>query len=829
MLKLINLNSYAKLQIDKNSRLTGWCKVNLVLSIILFHCSVTAEIITDGSLGQSINLPGPDFQITSELGQLHGNNLFHSFQDFNLQSHESAIFSGSNEINNVISRVTGDNPSNIDGLIRSTIPNANFYFLNPHGIIFGSNAKLDIQGSFHASTANYLRLGDKKFQVDLAKDSSLSIAPIEAFGFLTEPQSITTQDSQLVVPYGKTLSLIGGNLELTGQSEIIQDDKMAITASSWLSAQGGRINLASVVSKGEVILNKTGIELNMTGGKITTTNSLFDVSGAGSGSIFIRGEQFIMNDSVLQANTLAEQNGQLINIKMNKKVNISGNSGKSAISTKTFGSGNAGDLTINTPILNIDKIYVQTDTLADGDAGNININTVNMVITDGGQIVSDSFGNGNGGELNITATESLAIIDKRIFFDPELAEFNSNIGTGSLDKGNGGKLIINTGQLTIDGSAISLNSHSSGNAGEFLVNADSIDLINGGLISTNTMSKSSGQGGNITLNVKNKIYLTGFRIGLVITSTDMFENVQSAIASITFGSGDAGNINLSAKELILDNNASIGAATGGLGNAGNITIYVDSLQLDNGGVISDSSGGVIGGQVFLGFGAGGKLKINANKEIVITGKSAFSTSGLLTNTLVSAPGGNIEIQTDKLTLSDEATISANSLGIGNAGTLDIKANTINLLNGGNITTSSTNAAGGNIDLTTAKLLFLQDGQITTSVGIGAGKGGDINITNPIFIVMDGGKIKAQADSGHGGNINISSNQFIASPDSLISASSRLGIDGQIRIDSPDMDVDGFLVILPGGFVEANMKSCNAKDIDSSFKFIPRHRTAPFNN
>ncbi|HHB92125.1 MAG TPA: filamentous hemagglutinin N-terminal domain-containing protein, partial [Thioploca sp.] len=356
MSKRINLNGYKKPKIDKNSILISSCKVNLILSIMLLHYSVVAEVITDGSLGKSVNLSGPEFQITSDLGQQYGNNLFHSFQDFNLQSHESAIFSGSNDINNVISRVTGDKPSNIDGLIRSTIPNADFYFLNPHGIMFGSNAKLDIQGSFHASTANYLRLGDKKFQVDLAKESSLSIAPVEAFGFLSIPQSITTQDSQLTVPYGETLSLIGGNLAFNGQAEVIQDDKIASSASSWLSAQGGRINIASVASKGEVILNNTDLEFNMAGGKITTTNSLFDVSGAGSGSIFIRGEQFVMTDSVLQANTLAEQNGQLIDIKMNKKINISGNTNKLAISSKTFGSGNAGNLTINTDVLNIDKV-----------------------------------------------------------------------------------------------------------------------------------------------------------------------------------------------------------------------------------------------------------------------------------------------------------------------------------------------------------------------------------------------------------------------------------------------------------------------------------------
>ncbi len=796
--------------------------------LILISYSVNAEIITDGTLGINVNLPGPDFQITSDFGQQHGNNLFHSFQDFNLQSHESATFSGSNNIDNIISRVTGANPSNIDGLIRSTIPNADMYFLNPHGIIFGPNAKLDIQGSFHASTADYLRLGTEQFYVDLAKDSSLSIAPVAAFGFLTNsPKSITTQDSNLSVPYGQTLSLIGGDLELNGQSEIIYDDKMALSANSFLSAQGGRINLASIAAKGEVISGTTGLELNARGSKITLNNTLLDVSGTGGGSIFIRGEQFVMNNSTLQANTLAEQNGQVIDIQFNKEINISGTHGKSAISTKTFSNGNAGNITIHTPILNIDKVDVQTNSYGNGNAGNVDIKTVTMTLTEGGEIVSDSFSSGNGGELNITATESLSIVDKRIFFTIEQADFTSQIGSGAIKEGNGGQVIINTGDLIVDGSAIASNSHVSGDAGEIMINADSIALVNGGFISANTMSKSSGQGGNISLKVKEKIYLTGFRLGILATTTDIFENTPSAVSSITFGTGDAGSIDVFTKELMLDNNAVIGAATGGIGNAGNISINVDNLYLSNGGLITNSSGGIIGGQVFLGFGSGGTLKINANNEIIITGQGAYSASSLSTNTLVSAHGGDIEVQTNNLTLTDGATISANSLGIGNAGTLDIKANNINLLEGGNITTSATNAAGGNIAVNSANLLFLRDGQITTSVGIGAGKGGDITITNPIFVIMDGGKIKAQADAGQGGNIDIKSNQFIASPDSLISASSRLGIDGQIKIESPDMDMEGFLIVLSGEFVEANIKGCNTKDIENSFKFIPRHRVVPF--
>ncbi len=157
-------------------------KYLLAIPILITTLSTNAEVITDGTLGQQVNLSGPDFQITPDLGQQHGGNLFHSFQDFNLNSLESATFSGPNSVQNILSRVTGGNPSNIDGLIRSTIPNANMYFLNPYGIMFGPNAKLDVQGSFHASTADYLRLGSEgKFDARNLNDSLLTIASVEAF------------------------------------------------------------------------------------------------------------------------------------------------------------------------------------------------------------------------------------------------------------------------------------------------------------------------------------------------------------------------------------------------------------------------------------------------------------------------------------------------------------------------------------------------------------------------------------------------------------------------------------------------------------------------
>ncbi len=238
-------------------------KSQLLLTIILLiiSLSLNAEITTDGTLGSRANLPGPDYQIKADLGRQMGGNLFHSFQDFNLQSFESATFSGPDNVNNVIGRVTGGNPSNIDGLIRSTMPNADMYFLNPYGMMFGPNARLDVQGSFHASTADYLRLEDGgRFDARNPSDSLLTVAPIESFGFLTSsPTTLSFTGSSLSVPTGETFSLIAGDINLH-QTEIL--------------APAGQINLASVAQSGEVVSTTEGVMVPLQGGVISTNQKL---------------------------------------------------------------------------------------------------------------------------------------------------------------------------------------------------------------------------------------------------------------------------------------------------------------------------------------------------------------------------------------------------------------------------------------------------------------------------------------------------------------------------------------------------------------------------
>lgn len=184
-----------------------------------------AQIIgADGTV-----VPGSNAIITDDLGEIRGTNLFHRFLEFNLASGNQATFLGPDMITNIISLVTGDNPSNIDGRINSQIPGANFFLLNPNGVIFGNNASLSVNGSFHVSTADSLRFDDDTvfnrdtvFTDDSAGDPGDPFAkPPVAFGFMgNRPSPIVIDGGNLSVPRG-TLSVVGGDLTIMGGGVVV--------------------------------------------------------------------------------------------------------------------------------------------------------------------------------------------------------------------------------------------------------------------------------------------------------------------------------------------------------------------------------------------------------------------------------------------------------------------------------------------------------------------------------------------------------------------------------------------------------------------------------
>jgi filamentous hemagglutinin family protein len=206
-----------------------------------------AGVVLDGTLGRSGPLTGPNYMINADLGKQVGGNLFHSFSSFNITRTESAVFRGPGAVENIISRVTGGSSSTIDGLLKSEIRGANLYFLNPAGIMFGPNAKLDVSGSFHASTADYIKLGETgRFDAKTPGNSVLTVALPTAFGFLSDtPKGISVDGGFFEVPAGKSISLTGGDLSIKNGN---------------LYAPSGTINLISLASPGEAFFSVPGFE-----------------------------------------------------------------------------------------------------------------------------------------------------------------------------------------------------------------------------------------------------------------------------------------------------------------------------------------------------------------------------------------------------------------------------------------------------------------------------------------------------------------------------------------------------------------------------------------
>ncbi|MEJ1937376.1 filamentous hemagglutinin N-terminal domain-containing protein, partial [Nostoc sp. NIES-2111] len=212
----------------------------------LLNSTVTkADIIPDTTLPTNSTVRTRDNIRIIEGGTQRGGNLFHSFQEFSFSAltsnstGDTAIFNHNLAVQNIITRVTGGSPSYIDGII-TTIrgSRANLFFINPHGIILGTNASLNIGGSFVATTANSLKFVDgTEFSAATANNTPLLTVSVPlGLQFGTNPGKIeqpisTDLPLDLQVQNGKTLALIGGDLSL--QSSILQ-------------AAGGRIELGSV-------------------------------------------------------------------------------------------------------------------------------------------------------------------------------------------------------------------------------------------------------------------------------------------------------------------------------------------------------------------------------------------------------------------------------------------------------------------------------------------------------------------------------------------------------------------------------------------------------
>ena len=188
-----------------------------------------AQVVPDNTLGAERSVVTPNLNIRGipsdriDGGATHGANLFHSFSDFNVGQGRGVYFANPAGIENILTRVTGNNPSNILGRL-GVLGGANLFLLNPHGIVFGQNATLDIQGSFLATTATRIQLGDSGYFSATQPQTSrlLSVSPGALFfdAVANQPSSIINRGN---LSTGKHLTLAAGNLDLQGQLQALGD------------------------------------------------------------------------------------------------------------------------------------------------------------------------------------------------------------------------------------------------------------------------------------------------------------------------------------------------------------------------------------------------------------------------------------------------------------------------------------------------------------------------------------------------------------------------------------------------------------------------------
>ncbi len=694
------------------------------------------QVLPDTTLNTQVTRSLNDFTITG--GTTSGTNLFHSFQEFSIPTGGSALFNNATNIQNIFSRVTGSTISNIDGLIQ-TNGTANLFLLNPNGILFGANARLNLGGSFLGTTANRLRFADgtEWYADNVMAPPLLTMSVPVGLQMGSNPASITVQGTghalsnpnpsglppiavipsatELRVQPGQTLALMGGNLNLNGAT---------------LSAPQGRVELGSLSGAGLIHLIPTAqgyrldYEQDQSFGNIQLTQkSLLDVSGVNAGSVQLQGREIQFTDgSLILSQNFGYLPGGEIRLRASNAIDMIGATDSriwSGIRSETFGIAAGSNVSVVTPKLTVQAgAGLNTSTIGTATSGNIDIQATAIEVSG----------------FSLSNPRSV-----------------SSLSTSSY--------------------------YSSGNAGDILVNGDSLVVSGGASLSSATFG--SGASGQVAIHNNQTTITGGNGFGF-----------QSAIGSVTFATGTA-------KAL---------------------TLETDRLQILDGGTLAATT-------FFMG--NGGDLRINAAESIEIRGYNQSNNSSINSSVLSLNPqlrqqfglpdilianAGSVSISTPNLILTDRGTVSVTNQGDGNGGTLSIKANTIQLDRQASIQAQTASGNGGNIDLAVGKLLLLRSNSAIAVTSGGNGNGGNITLNSPVIVGLENSDIVANAAQGKGGNIQITTQGIIGlqyrdrtTPESDITASSGIGVDGTVEVNNVGVDPNSGLVELSTTLIDSNQQ------------------------
>ena len=814
----------------------GFARFLLVGGAIFSGNSVLAQITPDASLGTQGSVVTPNAKVRGlpaeliEGGALRGANLFHSFLEFNVGNGQRVYFANPAGIENILSRVTGNNLSNILGTL-GVDGGANLFLLNPNGIIFGSNARLDVAGSFVASTANSL-VFENGSQFSATNPNappllSIKITPGLQYG-MNQPKATIANAGYLAV--GQNLMLAGGNLDLQGQLQaggnltLQAQDTVKVRdriSNPFIASAGGQLLVQGNHSVDMFALNHPASIFSSGGNMVWRSANTVGADARVTAGGNFRVEQLDGNlgnlssphDPVFEVAgdfSLANYTGASLQILAGGSVNIPGDvringfGGAFNDSSVTLSDGTTLALSGTTrPTLDIRAGTTRffgtptpgTPTSADISIGSITLNAPDGVVfltnqyapntlLAGGAIAlgevrtDDGFGGfvGNSGSVIIDSRRGITVTN----------QINSSSASGNT----GNITLIANDAISLVNSFIRSYSLGLGKGGDININTGQLLLSDGSQVSTSTYG--SGQGGNLTVNASSLVQLIG-------TSAD--GRFSTALLAIAEGgsTGKAGDLTINTPVLLLSDGAQVGASTFGSGNGGNVIVNASSLVqivgaaansrflsaiyaltegggTGNGGdltintpVLLLADGGHVAASTFSP-GNSGNVTINASSLVQLTGVSARDRlpSAILAQADRNSTGngGELRITTGRLIVRDGGQVSAATFETGSGGILDVRASD-------SIEVSGTSA----------------DGQFTSGLysdSRSAGNARDIRINTGRLVVENGGKVSASGTgTGLSGNLDVTADSILLSNKGSLRATTNAGEGGNIRLKIAD--------------------------------------------
>jgi large exoprotein involved in heme utilization and adhesion len=626
------------------------------------------------------------------------------------------------------------------------------------------------------------------------------------------------QQSQLQVPNGQTLALLGGEVSLDG---------------AILAAPGGRVELGAVAGTGTVRLNGEGSSLSLSfpqGVALTdismTNGAIAFVEAGGGGSIAINAFDLTMAGGSALLAGIGSGLGSADSIAGNIDINatgalnlidgslidnsvLQGATGKggdinittrqllvrdgSFVSASTFGDGDSGNLTVNASQgvqliggsadgRRSSSLSTSTESGSSGKGGDLTINTGTLLVRDGALMTASTFGDGDSGNLTVNASQYVQLIGSAD------GRRSSGLYTSSESgsSGKGGDLTINTATLLVDGAFIDASTFGEGDSGNLTINASQyVQLIGMSYLFTSSDEQSSGKAGDVTINTGSLLVLDGASINVFTSGESDGGNL------IVNASHDVQLIGRSADGL-RSSGLSTSALPGSSGKAGDVMINTGSLLVQDGAMVTTNA---------FGEGNGGNLTVNASQDVQLLGTNGF-LSGLFALSGQDSKGnaGDVTINTATLLVQDGAKVNANTSGQGEGGTLTINASQEVQLLGespdGRTSSSLVSeaygtGAAGNVSITTGRFIAT-DGAYASTSTYGTGRGGELTVNASELVELIGkGRFSSglyteagSSSTGGSGNLTVNTLALLVRDGATVDASTTgAGNGGNLTVNA----------------------------------------------